>query len=108
MIFEKKQTKTKPVVDNMFQPKSKCQFCKQNKLAKFSNFIFKFETKYAIEKQSQCLEEPPDFFESKVGEGLRFVDLTFQKVSFLTQTAFFFKIGLLKLVKINVIIISML
>ena len=75
-----------------------------------------FKAKYAIEEQSQCLEESQNCFESKVGEGFRFIDLNFLieqlksgccivhvKVSFLTPTAFSSKTGLLKLgVKINV------
>ena len=50
------------------------QFCKQNKLAKF---VSKFKAKHAIEKQSQCLEESQNCFESKVAEGFRFIDLNF-------------------------------
>ena len=53
------------------------QFCKQNKLAKSANFVSKFKAKHAIEEQSQCLEESQNCFESKVGEGFRFVDLIF-------------------------------
>ena len=58
----------------MSQSRWKGQFCKQNKLAKFANFVSKFK---AIEEQSQCLEESQNSFESKVGEGFRFTDLNF-------------------------------
>ena len=43
------------------------QFCKQNKLSKYANFVFKFKVKHAIEEQSQCLEESQNCLESKVG-----------------------------------------
>ena len=55
----------------MSQPKWKGQFCKQSNLAKSTNFVSKFKVKYAIEEQSQCLEES----ENKIGEGFRFNDL---------------------------------
>ena len=54
----------------MSQSRWKDQFCKQNKLAKSANFVSKFKAKHAIEEQSQC-------FESKVGEGFRFIDSIF-------------------------------
>ena len=50
-------------------------FCKQNKLAKSANFFSKFKAKHAIEEQSQCLQESQNYFESKVAEGFRFIDL---------------------------------
>ena len=52
-------------------------FCKHNKIAKSANFVSKFKAKHAIEEQSQCLEESQNCFESKVGEGFRFIDLNF-------------------------------
>ena len=58
----------------MSQSRSMGQFCKQNKLAKSSNFVSKFKAKHAEEKRSQCLEESQNCFESKVDEGL---DLNF-------------------------------
>ena len=61
----------------MFQSTWKGQFCKQNKLAKSANFVSEFKSKHAIEEQSQCLEESQNCFESKVGEGFRFIDLNF-------------------------------
>ena len=66
-----------PVVENMSQSRWKVQFRKQNKLAKSANFVSKFKAKRAIEEQSQCLEESQNCFESKVGEGFRFIDLNF-------------------------------
>ena len=59
----------------MSQSRWKGQFCKQNKLAKSANFVSKFKAKHAIEEQ--CLEESQNFFESKIAEGFRFVDLNF-------------------------------
>ena len=59
----------------MSQSRWKGQFCKQDKLAKSANFVSKFEAKHAMEEQSQCLEESQNCFESKVGEGFRFIDL---------------------------------
>ena len=44
-----------PVVENMSQSRWKGQFCKQNKLAESANFVSKFKTKHATDKQ--CLEE---------------------------------------------------
>ena len=71
-------TGVKPVVENMSQSRWKGQFCKQNKLDKSANFVSKFKAKHVIEEQSQCLEESQNCFESKVGEGFRFViDLIF-------------------------------
>ena len=105
---------TKPVVENMSQSRWTGQFCKQNKLAKSANFVSKFKDKHAIEEQSQCLEESRNCFESKVGEGFRFIDLNFLieqlrrgcctcESIILMPTAFSSKIGLLKLgVKINI------
>ena len=40
-------------------------------------FVSKFKAKNATEEQSQCLEESQNCFESKVGEGFRFIDLNF-------------------------------
>ena len=37
-----------------------------------------FEAKHAIEEQSQGLEESQNCFESKIGEGFRFIDLNFR------------------------------
>ena len=61
----------------MSQPRWKGQFCRQNKLAKSASFVSKFKAKRAKEEQSQCLEESQNFFESKVAEGFRFIDLNF-------------------------------
>ena len=61
----------------MSESRWKYQFCKQNKLAKFANFVSKFKAKHAIEEQSQCLEESQNCFERKVAEGFRFNDLNF-------------------------------
>ena len=61
----------------MSQSRWKGQFCKQNKLAKSTNFVSKFEPKHAIGEQSQCLKESQNCFESKVAEGFRFIDLNF-------------------------------
>ena len=61
----------------MSQSRWKGQFCKENKLAKSTNFVSKFKAKHAIEEQSQCLEESRNCFESKVGAGFRFIDLNF-------------------------------
>ena len=61
----------------MFQSRQKGQFCKQNKLAKSANFVSKFKAKNAVEEQSKCLEESQNYFEIKVAEGLRFIDLNF-------------------------------
>ena len=61
----------------MSQSRWKDQFCKQNKLAKSASFVSKFKAKHAIEEQSQCLEESQNCFESRVGEGFRFIDLNF-------------------------------
>ena len=61
----------------MSQSKWMGQFCKQNKLAKSTNFVSKFKARRAIEEQSQCLEESQNFFESEVREGFRFIDLNF-------------------------------
>ena len=61
----------------MSQSRWKGQFCKRNKLAKSANFVSKFKAIHAIEEQSQCLEESQNCSESKVGEGLRFIDLNF-------------------------------
>ena len=63
------------VVENMFQLRWKDQFCKQNKLSKSASFVSKFKAKHAIEEQSQCLEKSQNCFESKAGEGFRFIDL---------------------------------
>ena len=63
--------------ENMSQSRWKGQFCKQNKLPKSANFVSKFKAKHAIEEQSQCLEGSQNCFQSKVGEGFRFVDLNF-------------------------------
>ena len=41
-----------PVVENMSQSRRKGQFCKQNKLAKSTNFVSKFKAKHAVEEQS--------------------------------------------------------
>ena len=72
------------------------------------------KAKHAIEEQSQCLEESQNCFESKVGEGLRFIDLNVLieqlrrgccacKSIIFTATELSSKIGLLKLgVKTNV------
>ena len=59
----------------MSQSRWKCQFCKQNKLAKSATFVSKFKAKHAIEEQCQCLEESKNCFESKVDEGYKFIDL---------------------------------
>ena len=61
----------------MSQSSWKGQFCKPNKLAKSANFVSKFKAKHAIEEQSQCLDESQNCFESKVPEGIRFIDLNF-------------------------------
>ena len=61
----------------MSQSRWKDQFCKQNKLAKFANFVSKFKAKHTIEEQSQCLEESQNCYESKVAQGFRFIDLKF-------------------------------
>ena len=61
----------------MSQSRWKGQFCKQIKLAKFANFVSKLKAKHAIEEQNQCLEESQNCFESKVGEGFRFIDSNF-------------------------------
>ena len=53
----------------MSQSRWKGRFCKQNKLAKSANFVSKFKAKNAIKEQN-C-------FESKIGEGFRFIDLNF-------------------------------
>ena len=58
----------------MSQSRGKDQFCKQDKLAKSASFVSKFKAKHAIGEQSQCLEESQNCFESKVGEGFRFID----------------------------------
>ena len=75
-----------------------------------------------MEEESYCLKESQNYFESKIAEWSRFIDLKFLieqlrkgyrtcssweevavQVSFLTLTAFSSKIGLLKLsVKTNV------
>ena len=64
-------------VENMSQSRWKNQFCKQNKLVKSANFVSKFKAKHDIGEQSQCLEESQNCFESKVGEGFRFIDSIF-------------------------------
>ena len=61
----------------MSQSRWKGQFCKQNKLPKSANFVSEFKAKHAIEEQSQCLEESQNYFESKVADGIRFIDLNF-------------------------------
>ena len=61
----------------MSQSRWKGQLCKQNKPAKSANFVSEFKAKHATEEQSQCLVESQNCFESKVGEGLRFIDLNF-------------------------------
>ena len=38
-------------------------------------FVCKFKAKHAIEEQSRCLEESQNYFERKVGEGFKFIDL---------------------------------
>ena len=55
------------VVENMPQPRWKCQSCKQNKLDKLSNFAV--NANHAIEEQSQSRS----CFESKDGERISFV-----------------------------------
>ena len=52
----------KHVVENMPQPRWKCQSCKENMLDKFSNFAV--NAKHATEEQCQS----QNCFESKVGE----------------------------------------
>ena len=61
----------------MSQSRWKDQFCEQNKLAKSANFASKFKAKHAIGEQNRCLEESQNCFESKVGEGSRFIDSIF-------------------------------
>ena len=41
------------------------------------NLPILFKAKHAIEEQSQCLENHKNCFESRVGEGFRFIDLNF-------------------------------
>ena len=48
-----------------------------SKLAKSANFVSEFKAKQPPEKQSQCLEESQNCFESKAAEGFRFIDLNF-------------------------------
>ena len=55
----------KSVVESMSQSRWTGQFCKQNNLAKFDNFVSKFKTEHAIEEQSQCLQSQ-NCFEGKV------------------------------------------
>ena len=54
----------------MPQPRKKGQLCKQNKLDKSSNFAVNAE--HATEEHSQS----QSCFESKVGEGFLFIDLS--------------------------------
>ena len=61
----------------MSQSRWKGQFYKHNKLAKSTSFVSEVKAKHAIEEQSQCLKESQDCFESKVSEGVRFIDLIF-------------------------------
>ena len=61
----------------MSQSRKRDQFYKRNKLAKSANFVSKFKAKHAIGEQNQCLEESQNCFESKVGEGFRFIDSIF-------------------------------
>ena len=59
----------------MSQSRWKGQFCKQNKLVKSANLVSKFKAKHATDEQSQCIVESQNSYESKVGEGFRFIDL---------------------------------
>ena len=95
----------------MSQSRWKGQSCEQNNLAKSAYFVSTFKAKYTIKKQSQCLEEQQNCFESKVAEGFGFININFLlrkgcgtcKVSFLMPSGSSSKIVLINLsVKINV------
>ena len=87
----------------MSQSRWKGKFREQNKIAKSANFVSKFKAKHAIVKHSQCLEESKTVLKAKLVKDVDLLTRNFLlssreevavhvKLSFLTPTAFSFKI----------------
>ena len=61
----------------MSQSRWKTNFVNKISLPNLPIFVSKFKAEHATEEQSQCLEESQNYFESKVAERFRFIDLNF-------------------------------